>query len=284
VDLSICALLYGGYYDLATRCLGSISISGVSSVQKDIQDIRVGLNEVCPDTRRYVEMWARKVTRSCSFPVIVFERQGPQRPTKYPMMRRMFYHPSHPLGSHVMWFDDDSYIVPRKTKPYAWWHEVLKEIDSCDLLGQSWNRPIEGKQREWISQQPWADPSTRPLDRLYFCQGGWWCADADRLAAADYPFPVLQHNGGDSMLGELARQQLWDVKYVPENYKDVRINADSFGHHSEAKRRGISNDKDIGVFRYSSSVVRNQHKFKSLVHIYQDGFLVQEDIVDDSLV
>jgi hypothetical protein len=85
-------------------------------------------------------------------------------------------------------------------------------------------------------------------------------------------------------LGELARQQLWDVKYVPENYKDVRINADSFGHHSEAKRRGISNDKDIGVFRYSSSVVRNQHKFKSLVHIYQDGLLVQEDIVDDSLV
>ena len=71
MDLSICALLYGGYYDLATRCLGSISISGVSSVQKDIQDIRVGLNEVCPDTRRYVEMWARKVTRSCSFPPLI---------------------------------------------------------------------------------------------------------------------------------------------------------------------------------------------------------------------
>jgi hypothetical protein len=281
VDLSICLLLYGDHRDLALRCLGSLTLSGVSDVQDKVRDIRVGMNEVCDGTRAYVELWASKVSESCKFPVITFERLGPFRPTKYPMMRRMFYYPPHALGECVMWFDDDSYVVPRRHDAQSWWEEIFSTMADCDMLGQEWERPLSGKQRLWVYRQPWFDPEKGLPDKLRFCQGAWWCTRSALLASADYPFEDLQHNGGDSMLGELARHKDWRITYVPSDYRDVRINADYLGEHSAAPRRGITKDQDIGVLVTKASLPHSDHQsFKSLVRVYKDGCLAGEETVD----
>ena len=76
MDLSICSLLYGDHRDLALRCLGSLPLSGVSGIQSNVRDMRVGMNKVCEGTRAYGELWASKGSESCDFPVITFERLG----------------------------------------------------------------------------------------------------------------------------------------------------------------------------------------------------------------
>jgi hypothetical protein len=281
MDLSICLLLYGDHQDLALRCLGSLTLSGVSAIQDRVKDIRVGMNKVCDGTRAYVELWASRVSDSCRFPVITFERLDVFRPTKYPMMRRMFYYPSRSLGDCVMWFDDDSYVVPRDHNPQDWWGEILSTMEGCDMLGQGWERSLVGKQRFWVYRQPWFNPEVGLPDKLRFCQGAWWCAKSALLAAADYPFKDLQHNGGDSMLGELARHTGWRVEYVPVDYADVRINADRFGTHSEAPRRGIVKELDIGVSCTKASLPHPDHQnFKSRVSVYEAGRLVKEEVID----
>ena len=280
MNLSICSLLYGDHRDLAMRCLGSLTLSGVAGVQANVKDIRVGMNQICDTTRTYVELWATKVSQSCKFPVITFERLGSTRPTKYPMMRRMFYLPDYPLGDYVMWFDDDSYVVPRKKEPQTWWEDIFSLMGDCDLLGQGWERPLSGRQRFWIYRQPWFDPELGFPNKLKFCQGAWWCARSSLLSEADYPFEELQHNGGDSMLGEMARHKSWRIKYVPNDYEDVRINADEVGNHSAAIRRGITDDKDIGVLITKSNLPRpDYHSFESLVRVYRDGCLAEEEVV-----
>lgn len=283
MDLSICSLLYGDHRDLALRCLGSLTLSGVSGIQSNVRDIRVGMNKVCSGTRAYVELWASKVSESCDFPVITFERLGTFRPTKYPMMRRMFWYPGRALGDYVMWFDDDSYVVPRRDNPQSWWEDILTTMRGCDILGQGWERSLSGSQRFWVYRQPWFDPEKGLPDKLRFCQGAWWCARSALLAAADYPFEDLQHNGGDSMLGELARHKQWRVEHVPGDYEDVRINADYLGDHSSAPRRGIIDDKDIGVLTNKSSLPHPDHQsFESLVRVYKGGCLVEEEVVGGS--
>ncbi len=84
----------------------------------------------------------------------------------------------------------------------------------------------------WYTGRP-VDPPYRPS----FIQGAWWTADLAALKEWNYPFPELHHNGGDVILGELARQQLWSWKKFNEG---VAINANEHGVESAAPRRGIT--------------------------------------------
>ena len=107
---SVHVLLYGNYLKLAKRCLGSI----IETRDNDlIGELRVGLNEVAPETRKLVI----EGLKDLPFPVWIYECR--KNALKYPLMRRMFYDPTRLITlPYIMWFDDDSCIV---AKDKSWW-------------------------------------------------------------------------------------------------------------------------------------------------------------------
>jgi hypothetical protein len=58
------------------------------------------------------------------------------------------------------------------------------------------------------------------------------------LRALDYPWPSLDHRGGDVMLGEALVQSGLTAWHYHDN---AAINADATGRDGEAKRRGFDN-------------------------------------------
>ena len=108
-----------------------------------------------------------------------------------------------------MWFDDDSY-APHGDP--GWWDRAAAHWASrpsdCVQTGVLHKIRQRGLQFDGIRQQPWYRGKTVSSGSLFtFVTGGWWIADRGFLRRWDYPFPALHHNGGDSILGELIRQQ-----------------------------------------------------------------------------
>jgi len=230
---TVCALLYGDHFDLATRCLEPLLKAAGSS----LINLRLGLNEVCQDTLNFVK---NKSSESC----LVFEA-SPQI-YKYPMMRKMLY--DVPVETeYFMWFDDDSFI---KENVEEWFCVIEKEMQSCDMLGSVYTISYSPQQMAWAKTQPWYSNKTiNPKPK--FATGGWWCVRTDLLRKHDWPIPQLKHSGGDVALGVLIEQQGYRLKHFN---KGVAINANAEGKESSAARRGFSGkEKPIGTgFRVDS--------------------------------
>ena len=124
------------------------------------------------------------------------------------MMRKMFQDPAHPIVTpFTVWFDDDSCLAPQTTA--VWWSNLHKKMQAADMVGKLYRMRVQGYQAEGISRQKWfrgkeINPKTH---RFVFATGSWWCCRTQILQQWDYPFPDLVHNGGDTVLGELMRQQ-----------------------------------------------------------------------------
>ena len=229
---TLCVLLYGEHTNLAHRCLYSIKNSVDWSL---IADVRIGLNAVCTQTRDLSHLFARQAER----PVYIYQEatQG-KNVYKYPMMRRMFYDPAHPIKSKwVMWFDDDSYV---KTPFKDWWWAVARICNEevPTMIGSRYKPGyhLNNNERRAIEVQPWYGGLEIPdRYRPFFVTGGWWVAQYAMLRRWDYPFRELKHNGGDVILGELCRQRGYAVRRFNSG---VGINADGEGNESAAKRRG----------------------------------------------
>jgi hypothetical protein len=225
---SVCVLFYGNHFDLAVRCLDSIIRTADWTL---IDDVRLGLNAVCPETRHYVHTTANGL----SVPAYVYEPE--KNAGKYPLMRRMFYGPLEPdamasadrvpLSGRIMWFDDDSHITSHDPK---WWSKVLDLSMRAQLIGAIWRIKIIGRQHQGIAAQPWynSECPVPPGHFVRFVTGGWWVAHTEMLARWDYPFVELHHNGGDSILGELCRQQSYSMLHFQDG---IAIN--------DSERRGI---------------------------------------------
>ncbi len=233
--LTVCALFYGDYLDLAQRCLGSIGVS-LSVGHNHVEEFRFGLNEVASDTSDYVRKWADECHRTHGISSHILETN--KNVFKYPLMRRMFYDEPAIDTEFVMWFDDDSYFeTPASPK---WWDDMLEKAKTLEMIGQFWLIPLQGSQWEWIKAQDWFNPEVGPpknykgKPHFEFCQGAWWVIRNDVLRRYNWPVPRIRHNGGDSMLGELLRHQRLRMGRF---YGGVRINADERGHHSKAKPR-----------------------------------------------
>ncbi len=189
---TICAVLYGDYPELAERFLSSLWWPpGV------VTAVHLGMNTVGPQTHDLVTSFFRCCPAICRM-------YAPQENVgKYPLMRRMFQDIS--LDQPVIWFDDDSWL----TSPKDVWEELRSHrIEGANVLGSPHRICQRGRQYEVIRRQPWY--TGLPVDthhRFVFATGAWWVADPRFLRAHDYPFPSLHHNGGDSILGELVRQQ-----------------------------------------------------------------------------
>jgi len=236
--LTVGILLYGDYPQLARRCLGSI-LSVLPAGKSVVQEIKIGCNQLSTVVKEEVDRFADSVASRTGLRTTLYI---PSRNVgKYPLMRRMLYDHDDPPGRWFMWFDDDSYLAGYND---AFWTTMLTAGEHADIVGQyRWFMPAQGRQLEWLQQQPWYDPAvglppkrgSRPCFK--FCQGSFWMARSSVLQKYNWPWPELHHNGGDSLLGELCRQQ--KLRVVNE-VSCVRLNADVFGAHSSAKRRGLS--------------------------------------------
>lgn len=191
---TVCGLLYGNHLELASRVLESISSTWL------VGEIRLGLNEVSSDTFDFVCQWAAKKSKNTK--VSLYQPDNGANVGKYPLMLRMF---SDITTDKIMWFDDDSYL---ENSNEAWWKAVHVQSKPYAVFGSLHRIRQRGKQYMAIPSQPWY--TGKPVDsrHLYrFATGGWWIGDVSFLKKWNYPFPQLRHNGGDSILGELVRQQ-----------------------------------------------------------------------------
>ena len=227
-ECTICVLCYGPHEDLARRCLTSLQRANLTGI-----DLRVGTNAICAGTRSFLEelVAAGQLLQQNWY-------DFPDNPGKYPVMRQMLYDPANPVSTpYFMWFDDDS-CLKTESGP-NWLAGVLQQMqtNAYSLLGATYLWTWQGQQREWVRAQPWyagKDPIARASAK--FVTGGWWCAQTEMLHRFDYPWPVLKHNGGDVMLGELCFQQGLKVGHFNQ---DVAINADYSLRESNARRRGL---------------------------------------------
>lgn len=223
---TVCVLLHGDYPSLAKRCLGSI----FKTIPERYCDIRVGLNGVGEETQDFVYQQIPAVN--------IF---GYDNAHKYPRMREMVHGREPVTTKYFMWFDDDSYLAADVGE--GWLRCVEESLQNANIIGSIYTMAWQGNQRDWVKAQPWYagnDPYTRP--RVRFATGGWWAVHSDLLYRYDYPWGSLDHNGGDTMLGEMCLQQQLTLRHF--NY-GVHINADETGRESKSPRRGDS-QKPIG--------------------------------------
>ena len=148
----------------------------------------------------YVLGWAAEAAVRYDLPILVYR---PERNAfKYPLMRRMFHVAveGHPLGEHVMWFDDDAYLEPGFR-----WRRMLEYAADKDMIGQLQYWFIQGRQFEWVKRQSWYNPEVgeplvvRGRPSFLFAQGSWWVIRSEVLRKYDWPVPQLRHNGGDGV-------------------------------------------------------------------------------------
>ncbi len=194
MSFTVAAVLFGDYPDLAERLLGSFDMAA------PVDDVRIGLNQVGDRTVSLVTQWARRFSQVK--PVVLY---WPDRNIgKYPLMRQMLFDEKARLADWLMWFDDDSHL---EVQP-CWWDELQRQLVGCTQLGALHLIRQRGLQYQEIPKQPWYTGKPVNANTQYrFATGGWWVADTAFLRRWEYPFKALHHNGGDSILGELLRQQ-----------------------------------------------------------------------------
>jgi hypothetical protein len=233
--------MYGDHKDLAERVLESLSRDPFPSHY----EMRIGLNNVCPETHEYV-------LDECQMLPVTDIYVGAPPYYKYPLMRRMFHESDQSTGrkpidtEFTMWFDDDSYITPEAPADFFdGCVEQMGYMDTTAMIGQVWHMRLRGSQRRYVEAQEWY--TGRMLSprshRVRFVTGGWWCIRTEILRRHNWPPPDFEHNGGDVMMGEMLRQH----NYRPRNFHaGVSINSDASGRNASAARRGTS-QPPIGV-------------------------------------
>jgi hypothetical protein len=197
------------------RVLGQIGI-----------EFRFGLNAVGDETREFLAHEMRE-----HFPVASVV-DCPENIHKYPMMRRLFYDKTinTPL---IMWFDDDSCIVPT-TDATAWLDRIRRQMTAYSMIGSVHKERLVGNQAGWIKTQAWYN-NKEPGSYTQFVAGGWWTARTEPLLRFDWPPRNFIHRGGDVMTGELFRQHDLLLGHFRDN---LWINANEYGVESQSIRRG----------------------------------------------
>jgi len=205
-DVVIHLLLYGDYPDLHKRVLMSLH-----QFAKGIR-IRVWCNQICEATA----LLLAKLKEDSRWLVYFSNENKP----KYKVMRQLFEHFKRSEGERdeaqwVVWMDDDSYI-----SAHDWFERTVKYIEDhpeAVYIGQPWYLHHLTGQEEFIKQADWYKgvkwelcPTKRPDVRkpgITFAQGGYWWLKADVVRLLDWPDKRLNHNGGDTLLGEAIWQQ-----------------------------------------------------------------------------
>ncbi|MCG2594646.1 hypothetical protein LZ009_17855 [Ramlibacter sp. XY19] len=221
VKFLVLALFYGDHPELAQRCGATLrALWNTGRV-----DLRIGLNEVSPRTRAVLDRLLPGVDAIAADPQIY----------KYPMMRKLIATYAGD-ATHMMWFDDDSCLLPG-VDARAWLAAVTQRTAQVKgSLGSIYRQRVTPAQRQWLLRQPWA--GARPLpEEIEFNTGGWKVVPLALMRRFDYPPPGMLHGGGDLTLGALLQQQ----GLAPEQFRaGLAINADAQLRESAAQRRGVT--------------------------------------------
>jgi hypothetical protein len=231
---TVCVLCYGHYPELARRCLEGV----LRTVPAHRLDLRVGANECCAETLRYLrELPASKL--------YIYSHNH----LKYPVMREMFHDERAPLsGKYVVWFDDDSYVVDD-----LWAVKLAKEIaanhtQGCRLYGMKFFHDIAPYAKDGHCPDQWFKSATwwrgkhlRVRNKqiaaangscIDFVAGGFWALCTKVIKEMHVPDVRLGLSGGDIVIGEQVRQGGHHLKNFNEHKKLV--------HSSGHDPRGLS--------------------------------------------
>jgi GT2 family glycosyltransferase len=216
--VTICALTYGDYPQLARRLLESIRRHCLRSEYHLI----VGANAIGVDTLAYLQA----LQASGEIDQLIL---SPVNLNKCRMMRRMF---DKVETEFIWWFDDDSYLV--EPGALANWLEFAQaHPPSTVMWGQSacCDAPETFTDLKdvlgFVRSAPWygglPPPSWRPGGggefnfenrgcgdgRWFFILGGCWLIRTRTVRALDWPDRRLIKLGDDVFLGEAIRQNGW---------------------------------------------------------------------------
>ena len=205
--VSLCFLMYGDFEQLAFGVARSLRRWGPTPPV----DIRIGFNSVSERSKSIV-LGALDTYQSDNPAVVGYVWDCPTNCGKYPLMRRMFCLDDKDdcpaLQEYVSWFDDDSVITEEGSYHVSKIADYLKADVNAAQAGCVHLIRQRGYQYEWIQRQPWyTGKEVNQGTKFRFATGGFWVAESAFLVKHDYPFKEIHHNGGDSMLGELIRQQ-----------------------------------------------------------------------------
>lgn len=221
----VLALFYGDHSQLARRC--AMSLRALWNTGR--VDLRLGLNEPSPRTLAVLDELLPGVPRTVCTPQIY----------KYPMMRRLVREYEGD-ATHMMWFDDDSCLLPGLDVT-GWLRTVSARAGQAHgSLGSLYTQKLTEAQRAWVRAQPWYAGREVPQE-IVFNTGGWTVVPLALMRRHDWPDADLRHAAGDISLGALLHQH----GLAPEPFRvGLAINADENLRESEARRRGVTEPQD----------------------------------------
>jgi hypothetical protein len=196
--IKIHGLIYGDYPDLHERFLEVLKHKPVET------PVFLWLNQPGAKSRKLVEKFA-DVTSNVGYHCSL------NNTYKYVAMRRMFSKLT-PEIEWVVWFDDDVRIdgTPNWFKLMTGYIEEKRSENIC-YVGQPWFVDYLPGQFEFIQASKWyrgVGPKViNGRARVEFAQGSYWWLRTDVQQKLDWPDLRLEHNGGDTLLGEAVRQQ-----------------------------------------------------------------------------
>jgi tetratricopeptide (TPR) repeat protein len=261
---TICILTYGDYVPYFRRCLDSV----LRHTPPGRCELRLGFNaapaalayarQCLPAERGEIDSQVlpgdvRRTSFVSRGGLTVRLWDAPVNLYKEPMARLMYHDP--PLTTeYVVWFDDDSFVEE------GWWQALCPLFDRhVDYIGQPWWVDYLPGQDEMIRSQPWHHgvPFERRDGRpgVWFMTGGFVAVRAERLRQANFPDTdrtwkgdALRQYGGDTLLGEVARQLGW-TRATHDAH--VHVNVDLEGRHPAPRRGGtgrqFGSDVDLVV-------------------------------------
>ncbi len=247
---TVCLLTYGDYLVYFRRCLESV----LTTTPAGAIELRLGFNDA-PASLAYARQRLRlddaAERRLLAGDVEQLSFVTPQGMTvrlwnapvnlyKEPMARLMYH--DVPLDSeYAVWLDDDSFVEE------GWWQALVPLMERrVDYIGQPWWVDYLPGQTDMIQAQPWyrGVPFDMGAGRIgiWFMTGGFMAVRAERLRNVNFPDTDatwqgdrLQQYGGDTLLGEIARQQEWTRA---EHEAHVKVNVDLHGNHPAPRRGG----------------------------------------------
>lgn len=211
--VTLCLLVYGNYPDMHKRCLSALARAG-----RDRLELRVYLNEACPETVNMAEEMHRNGRISVLY-------RSDTNKFKYPCMRQMFHDPDHPISTKwTIWFDDDTMADVDN-----YWLEKLCQaaIDTAKsdprvgMIGPRYFYSMDAQHIDWVKSASWykgrefrdkAGNQAPNGFKIHFASGSCWMLRSDCIKECDIPDTRLRHNGGDICIGEQIWQNKWNLK------------------------------------------------------------------------
>jgi hypothetical protein len=169
-------------------------------------------------------------------------------------MGRLMYHDAPLATEYAVWLDDDSFVEA------GWWPALAPLLErGIDYAGQPWWVDYLPGQAEMLRAQPWyrgvAFECRDGRPGIEFMTGGFIVVRSARLRESNFPDTAsawkgdtLKQYGGDTLLGEVARQLGWKVAAHDAH---VKVNVDLHGNHPAPRRGGtgrqFGSDIDVAI-------------------------------------